>query len=236
MVVRAIGKSPLGWDYPESDFSIAFSDYYLRPAPRIAGLIQRSPAPLVSFSAILDSQWTDDLLDRHPGSKALWVYRRYQDAANSSVKHWGGHPKDLARYVAEGTPEKMGARGERVPERTAAAIRELYREEVSEVDGACLYWYMRNHLFFELGLDRDPRVLLVQYEDLATHPDAGFRRIFEFLGYPYHEEVAEGVFSDAIGEMPAPSLDPAIQRACEALANRLDAHYADVLAGAAATI
>ena len=83
MVCRALGNSPYCWDYPEADFSIAFDSYYLRSDWLIRWLIARSPAPIVSFGSILDSQSVDDILSKYKGARAIWVYRCYEDAANS---------------------------------------------------------------------------------------------------------------------------------------------------------
>ncbi len=85
MVCEAIGKSPHGWDYQESEANIAFKDYQLRADWLIKWLIRLSPTPIISFGNILDSQFADNLLARFEGAQAIWVYRRYEDAANSPV-------------------------------------------------------------------------------------------------------------------------------------------------------
>ncbi len=96
MVCKAIGKSPHGWDYPESEFSFAFNGFYLRADWIIERLIRRTPTPIISFGSILDSQSTDDLLSRFDGARAIWVYRRYEDVANSCARRpWGHHLKYL---------------------------------------------------------------------------------------------------------------------------------------------
>src|SRR3990172_1967253 len=145
MVCAAIGKSPHGWAYQESEFSLAFNGYYLRADRIIEWLIRRTPAPIVSFGSILDSQFTDDLLSRFEGARAIWVYRRYEDVANSSArKKWTDHLKNLARWVSRGELERLGARGKRISADTVRLLGKLFREDLSKEDGACLYWYMRN--------------------------------------------------------------------------------------------
>ena len=52
---KNIEKSLHGWDYPESELSIAFNGYYLRADWIIEWLIRRTPAPIISFGSILDS-------------------------------------------------------------------------------------------------------------------------------------------------------------------------------------
>lgn len=231
MVCEAIGKSPHGWGYPESESNIAFRDYQLRADWLIKLLIRLSPAPIVSFGNILDSQLTNDLLARYEGARAIWVYRRYEDAASSSVHKWGSHLKDdLVRWVARGELERLGARGKRISIDTVRLFGELFHEDLSNEDGACLYWYMRNQLFFDLNLHKNPRVLIVQYEDTVLNPETAFLRIFDFLGFPYDPAIINGIFASSIGKFPWPGLEPRIQEICDVLKVRLDADYADSVA------
>jgi hypothetical protein len=227
MVCGGIGNSPHGWDYRESAFSLAFSGFYLRPDWIIEGLIRRTPAPIVSFGSILDSQFTNDLLSRFAGARAIWVYRRYEDVANSCARQrWGDHQRDLARWVAQGELERLGARGNHISADTVRLFGELFHEDLSDEDAASLYWYMRNQLYFDLNLHRDPRVLLVQYEDTVLNPEKAFRRVFGFLGFPYDPVIIKDVFASSVGKHAWQGIDPAIQAVCDTLKARLDAHYA----------
>ncbi len=229
MICAAIGKSPHGWAYQESEFSLAFNGYYLRSDRVIEWLIRVTPAPIVSFGSILDSQFTDDLLDRFEGAKAIWIYRRYEDVANSCARmEWGYHLKNLVRWVAHGELEKLGARGQRITADTVQRFAEIFREELSTEDCACLYWYMRNRLYFDLNLYRDPRVLLVQYEDTVLHKEMALRRVFDFLGFPFDPVTMEDIYASSVGKHPRPALDPAVQMLCSELQSQLDHHYASV--------
>lgn len=227
MVCEAIGNSPHGWDYQESEANIAFKDFQLREDWIIKWLIRLSPARIISFGNILDSQFADLLQTRFENSKTIWVYRRYEDAANSSVHKWGDHFKnDMVRWVAKGELEKIGPRGKRISKETIELIRDLYHADISNEDGACLYWYMRNQLYFDLLLDQDPRVLLIQYEDAVLNQEKVFKRIFNFLGFPYDPAIIGNIFSSSVNKHPWPGIDPRIQRVCSGLKSKLDIHYA----------
>lgn len=226
MVCEAIGRSPHGWDYQESESNLVFKDYQLRSDWLIRALIRMSPAPMVSFGNILDSQFTDRLLERFDESRAIWVYRRYQDAANSSVRKWGNHFRDdVVRWVARGEPERVGARGKRIGAETIRVLEETYHEELSAEDGACLYWYMRNRLYFDLRLHLDPRVLLIQYEDAVRNPDEVFGRVFRFLEFPYHPRIITNVHANSVGKHDWAGIDPQVQAACDSLKAQLDERY-----------
>lgn len=227
MVCSAIGNSSYGWDYRESIFSIAFKGYYLRTDRTIEWLIRWTPAPIISFGSILDSQSIDYLLSRFQGAKGIWVYRRYQDVANSCARmQWGYHLKDLGRWVARGELERLGARGKRISAETVRLFGKLFHEDISNEDSACLYWYMRNQLFFDLNLHIDPRVLIVQYEDSVLNPEKAFRRIFRFLGFPFDSAIVTEVFASSVNKYPRPTIDTGINEICDGLTARLDTHYA----------
>jgi hypothetical protein len=227
MICGAIGKSPHGFDYKESEFSLAFNAYYLRADWIIKKLIQLTPAPIVSFGSILDSQFACDLLDRFDGAKAIWIYRRYEDVANSCARmQWGYHLKNLVGWVACGELEKLGARGNHISNDTIQLFGKLMREDLSNADIASLYWYMRNRLYYDLNLHRDPRVLIVQYEDAVQNKEDVFKRIFSFFGIAYDPHVIDGIFASSVGKHPQPVIDPEIREVCNALQTRLDASYA----------
>jgi len=226
MVCGAIGNSPHGWDYKESAFSIAFDGYYLRQDWIIENLIRFTPAPIIGFGSILDSQFTDILISQFDGAKAIWIYRNFLDVANSCARmQWGPTLKDIVRWVSQGELEKIGARGKRITPETVQLFNELFREEISVEDGACLYWYMRNQLFFDLKLYEDPRVLIMQYEDAVQNQEKTFQRVFDFLGFPYDPAVIGDIFASSVGKHSAPEIDPAIQAVCEPLKAKFDAEY-----------
>jgi hypothetical protein len=228
MVCAAIGKSPHGWAFQESEFSPAFNGYYLRADWIIERLIRHSPASIISFGSILDSQFANDLLARFEGARAIWVYRRYEDVTNSCIRmSWGHHLKDLVRWVSQGELERLGARGQYINDEMVELFGELYHENISYEDSICLYWYMRNQLYFDLNLNENPRVLLVQYEDTVLKREKAFRRVFNFLDHPYDPEVIGGIFSSSVSKNPQPDLDPDILEVCSALKYRLDTRYAE---------
>jgi hypothetical protein len=209
MVCGAVGNSPHGWDYRESAFSIAFDGYYLRQDWVIERLVRHNPAPIICFGSILDSQFTDALISQFDGAKAIWVYRNYKDVANSCARmQWGPTLKDIVGWVARGELEQIGARGKRITPETVQLFSELFHEDLSVEDGACLYWYMRNQLYFAV-----------------QNQEKTFQRVFEFLGFPYDPAIIGDIYASSVGKHSPPEIDPAIQEVCEPLKSKLDAEY-----------
>ena len=76
------------------------------------------------------------------------------------------------------------------------------------------------------GLDADPRVLIVQYEDTVLEAERAFERVLGFLDAPYDPVVVEDVFATSVSRHSPPTIDDAIRHACDRLQVRLDAQYA----------
>lgn len=224
MFDRVVDRSPRTWVYDE-DNRVAFRDYRLLPEARVERLIERCPAPIVLFKPLTDSQWIDRILDRHPGSRAIWMYRRYPDVANSAVRMWGSHQRDSIRRICEARWDELGWQGERLSRETRERIEAVYREDLTDHEGAVLRWYLRNRFFFELDLERDERVLMVKYEEAVTRPEELFARIFEFLECPFEPAYVEGVRVTSIGKEALPGIRSEIRAVAEEMLGQLDAAY-----------
>jgi hypothetical protein len=226
MLAWTLERAPEVWIHHEHRLSAAFRDYRLRPTPRIERLIRRAPAPCVAFKPICDSHLADRLLARHPGSRAIWIYRGYPDVANSVAQNWPGHARDILRWIREGDTDWLSWRGERLAPDAVEMVRGCFRPEMPDVEAAALFWWLRNRFFFDLRLGQDPRVLLVRYEDLVAGGDAAFRRVFEFAGVPFASHYLDAVFDSSVGKRPFPAIEPRVRAACEELLARLEEAHA----------
>jgi hypothetical protein len=204
----------------------AFRNYRLREARTIERLIEKCPAPVVFFKPLCDSQWVDQILDTHPGSRAIWMYRHYPDVVNSAIRTWGSHQKDTIRHIAEGAWQTLGWRGERLSPGHLERVRSLYREDLTDHEGGVLFWYLRNSFFFELDLQHDDRVATVKYDDLVRDPEGLFPPIFEFMGAPFESGLTEGVSTESIRREPPPEISIEIRELAGEMMSHLDAAHA----------
>ncbi len=225
MLMKVLEKSRYLRIYHEHSRRAFGTDWRLLDQATISGLIDEAYAPCVVFKPLCDAHLTDKLLADYAGSRALWIYRHYSDVANSAVNKWGEHLKDVMRQITVGDWEALGWRGERLSEENIMLVKELYSPEMTFPEAAALMWYLRNQWYFALGLDQDPRTILVRYESLVQEPDAGFRRIFEFLGVPYDPEIIEDVSDRSIGKGQQVDISPRVREVCDAMFERLDASY-----------
>jgi hypothetical protein len=198
----------------------AFRDYMMLPPSVIHRLVDESPARCVVIKALCESQDLAQLLRDFSPAKGIWSLRRYEDMVNSHVRSWPGEAKTMHRLVADRNSMKWRGRG--MTDETYATISRLHYPGMDDWSAAALFWYLRNVLFFEQGLDRDPRIRVVKYETLVSTPDQEFREIFSFLGLVYSRRVAAVVHSKSIRKNAPPRIDPAIREVCDALTARFD--------------
>jgi hypothetical protein len=100
-------------------------------------------------------------------------------------------------------------------------IRGLWKPDLAPEDGGAMYWLFYNQLFYDLGLDKDERVMLVRYESVVSDAERYFQALCNFLGLPYEPYLAEGVFVSSIRRESPPEIETGIRAACEALWQRL---------------
>lgn len=180
----------------------------------------------VLFKPLCDSHRTPELLDAlgapSPG-KAIWVYRAFEGRVRSSLAKFGDANLRALRRIAAGEGATMWEAGGLGPDRIEW-IRGFDLDSMDPASASALFWYLRNSLFFELGLDRRPDVVLVSYDATVADPRGSMRALASFLGIPFRPELAAHVEPRTERRRGALEIDPGIRRLCEELLARLDAH------------
>jgi hypothetical protein len=223
MIVRGLECAPEFEVYNENHRA-AFRRFRLRPDPVIRRLVDDSRHPYVLLKPLCDSHRTAELLDglgsRQPG-RALWVYRSVDGRARSALAKFGDANLQALREIAAGGGRHRWEAQLLSPD-SLDLVASFDWTRVNAASAAALFWYVRNRLYFELGLDRRSDVLLVSYDAMLADPVAEARRICAFLQFPYHPRLIAHVAPRAPA-MPGPlDIDPRIRARCEELAARLD--------------
>lgn len=193
----------------------AFDAYALRDDSTIVDLVSKSRATHVVFKSLADSSRALELLELFPNSKAVWIFRNYEDVVNSAIKKWKEHNTYLAYILHD--PATAAWRGRNLPDALVNLIRDHYERGIDDTSARALIWYVRNRLFFEQRLDSNARVRLIRYENLAQEPKREFQRVFDFLELPLHDSYLTEVSTRSIRRDPAPVIDAAIERLCDGL-------------------
>ena len=224
MVLRTLAAS-MEVDRVEESDPAGFCDCRIRDQAVRDALVARSTAKCVIFKPICDSHRALELYAEDPGSRGIWIYRRYQDVANSAVEYWGDQTQRFLEDLLKGDGNWGVAQWnrEKVTPECVAELRQAAADGLSPHAAAALFWYMRNRTYFEQKLDAHPATLLVRYEDVVTDPAGEFERLCRFLNINFGEEMAAKVFSSSVKKRPFPPVGAKVEALCEGMLARLDA-------------
>jgi hypothetical protein len=202
----------------------------LRPLDQVAARIQRSRSPLVVLKPLVESQRAPAILREIDGAVGLWVFRDYRDVARSNVKLF---TPEVTRINLEPMLDQQPGnwRGEVVPEDVRELIADHYAPDMSPFDGAALFWYARNRLFFDLDLPLEKRVMALRYEDLVAEPAATMRRVYDHAAVPFPgPAIVADIHPRSVGLGRELELATEIEAACDRLLADLNAAYEGQLA------
>ena len=219
MLLNCLDRCPNTDIFNETDDD-AFDDYELRELDTIRSLCIRSPATHAVFKAIADSNRAGEILGFLGSARAVWIYRRYQDVVNSALAQWHQHNEYLRLITDE--PDKARWRRRNLTLEQIEMIRRHRERGLSEASARALIWYLRNHAFFDQRLESNSDVLLVNYEQVASRPEAAVRSVFGFIGLPFHESYVREVSSGSVRKRPQPEIDREIEELCESLTTRMN--------------
>jgi hypothetical protein len=217
--------------YHESDED-AFVDYELRPLPEIRRLIADSNGTHAVFKPIADSNRALELLEAIPGTRVIWIYRRYQDAVNSALEKWTEHREYLRLILEE--PGKARWRARNLDAADLALIRKHYTSTLTDPSARALIWYIRGRCYFKQELQQRSDVMLINYEELVTNPREHLRAAFDFAALPFEDRYYEHVATSSIRKRPDPEIAPEIAALCDALTEQFAAVHRPLAAARSA--
>jgi hypothetical protein len=203
----------------------------LRSFPELRAHIGAVRAPVVVLKPIVESQNATRLLDGFPGSSAIWVYRDFGSVAASDLELFGSGNGILnLQLLLSNDPPNW--RAEVVPPTTRDVLTRFFHSDMPPHDAAALFWWARNSLFFDLGLQQRSDVLLCRYEELVSDPDRVMRRLYRAIGIEWPKrQITVGVRDDARVQSDATPISPDVRNLCQELLDRLVECSRDVHAG-----
>ncbi len=218
MVARALAADPEFEVRNENDREV-YDRFRLRPLPKVRRVISRSRHRFLLLKPLIDSHRVAELLDAIPG-KALWTYRSVDGRTRSALSKFGEHNLQVVRAIVDGRTDVW--QGELISTESRALVASLDIDRISPETAAALIWYLRNTLYFELGLHRRDDCLLVSYDALLAQPERELRRICTFLGAEFKPGMTVGIALRGSGGA-AFEIDPVVRIKCTELEKRLEA-------------
>ena len=193
----------------------AFDDYVMRPLPVIEALRGRCRADFFVLKALLESHRAGALLDAFENSCGLWLVRDYRDMVNSHLVSWPGYREDLDKILED--PSSAGFRGLGMTQETLELLGAHTRADDSVASHVALFWWLRNRLLFDQGLERDRRMLVVRYEALVGDPAATVQAICAHLGLPYEPRLHGMIHGRSVAKRAAPEISADVAALCDAM-------------------
>ena len=224
MVARALEANPEFEVRNEND-GAAFDRFRLRPIPQVHELIGRSRQRFLVLKPLIDSHRVDELLDGLGGTspgRALWTYRRVDGRVRSALSKFGDQNLLVVRAIAEGRGADLW-QAQRLSADSRKLIEALDPAGLSMETAAAVIWYIRNVLYFELGLESRDDCLLVSYDRMLDDAEGEVRRICGFLDTELQPAMIEGIARRGAGAPEELALDPAVRKMCSDLERRLEA-------------
>jgi len=228
LITKVFERDPNTWVFNEiSDLSSDDKPHKLRfnPLQDVAEKITRKRAPLVITKPLVESQRIVEILDYFPGSQALWMFRHFRDVVSSNQKRWG-RVNGIHDIRPIALADSSNWRSEGASIEVTKEIASRFSENMNNTDAAALFWYSRNSLYFDCGLDSDQRVTLCKYEDLANESVSVVRSIYDYIDRPYPgDEIAEIVSKSSVGKGSGTSFSGDIEHLCDSMWAKLNQQY-----------
>jgi hypothetical protein len=224
MVVRGLDESAEFEVHNENDRR-AFERFRLRDLSQIRRLVEGSNHRYVLLKPLCDSHRTAELLDNLGTSsrgRAVWVFREVGSRTRSALAKFGPANRDALVAIAAGRGEHMWQSGG-LTDSMRRVIAEHVDDAMTPGSAAALFWYLRNRLFLEVGLDRRNDVTLVSYEAMLSDPEGTTKRLCRFLDVAYSHRLHAHVEARAPSWARPLDIDPRIRRLCDDLDRRLRA-------------
>jgi hypothetical protein len=223
MIARGLDVAPEFEVHNENDRAV-FDHFLLRDDAVVCRVVEASPHDYVLFKPLCDSHRVDHLLDslgtRSPG-RAIWAYRDVDGRARSAVSKFGRNNLLVLRDIAAGKGDGMW-QAQRLSKATLDEISSYDYSTMTAETAAALFWWIRNGLYFEIGLDRRDDVLLVSYPDMLAAPVVAMQAVCRFLGLVYRPALIEHISPRGPGNARPLDIDPRVRALCNHLQDRLD--------------
>lgn len=221
LLVRCLGGAPEVEVCSENDRR-AFRAYRVRSDSHLARVRSASRHRFVVFKPLCDSHRVASWLDEMggPPGRAVWVFRSLEGRTLSALAKFGDAGRRALCDIAAGRGDHhwqaqgLSAESHRV-------LRRFDLERMSPASGAALLWYVRNMVYFELGLHHRDDVRLLGYEDLLDNPNATMRELARFIDLPYRESLVDSVEARRPPMRAELDIDGGVRTLCDGLTVRL---------------
>lgn len=192
------------------------------PLEDVRDLTDQEHASLLVAKPLVESQNAMRFVDFFEHCRAIWMFRHYADVAYSSQRRFSRETamRNLRALVDEDAERTFAT--ENASAHTQAVVRDFYADDMTGDDAQILYWYVRNILYYDQGLDTHERVRACRYEDVVSRPAEVMRSVYAFIDREFPgEKLTAGVHQRSVDRDIQLDATPELIGICDALHERL---------------
>lgn len=192
----------------------------LRDSSLVRAELARSGAALDVVKPLVESHRCRELIDLEHDGLAVWMFRHYSDVASSNLRRFGEtNGVDNLRPIVGRDGHDWRNAG--LSDDTRRLVDSLFDDDMVPIDAAALFWYCRNTLWFEQGLESEDRIRTCRYEQLVAEPDAVVEALYAWVGLePPDSDVSSFVHAKSVGRGQE-QIGAEVRRVCDDMWERL---------------
>lgn len=206
--------------FDERRKSKAFFKFRIRDFRIIQNLVNKSRFEFICFKPVVDSHLIKNFISHFPDGKFIWMYRDYKDNANSAIRKFP-HATLAIKQICRNEESNHWIQ-EGITQNTATILRDIYSDQFSEFDFACLIWWIRNRIVIEQNLVTIPNLKIIKYEDIVSNSNEDFNKLFHFIGMKTYNKVYSFVHTKSISKNSYPNLSTSVENLCDDLYEKLN--------------
>ena len=200
-----------------------------RPLDEVSAVFQTCRSPLIIAKPIVESQRALELLEYFADSRIIWAYRHYLDVAQSSIALFGEEASLHNLSAVLDPTRRTHWFSQELSDETRAVVKRYFDPDRPLPDLKALGWFVRNSLFFQFGLDRNPRVTMSNYETLVRDPVTEMRRLYSFLEADFPgPHVCSHMHQSSVRKGSHIQVSSDVDGLCQRVLKRLDDAYSRI--------
>ncbi len=183
--------------------------------------IHRLPFEVVAVKPLVESDRAAGLIDTAGNARAIWMLRHYLDVARSNLRRFGleNAHRDLEAFRS---PDRSNWRCRGATEATRRTVVELLDGGLEPLDAAALFWWTRNQLYFDQGLDRHDGVRVLRYEHVRNEPQAVIGSLSRYIDISLSVRAATRRVRAPRSSSPTAQLHPKVAALCDEMLESFD--------------
>lgn len=208
--------------FKESDPRI-FVNYEISDLDLVKSFAETTNATRLVVKALLEAHAVGEYLNMFPDVRILWMYRHFEDVANSYVRNWPGGRNKLDSLVVDPPSADWRSRG--MTPSTLETVKKFYDKDMSDETAIALFWYYRNQLFFDQCLENEERCLIVKYEFFVENPSEMGKRVADFCNLSPSARLWNNIHARSVRRNAPPDISPEVRTLAQGMLDRLDAVF-----------